>query len=310
MFNWIKTLCVVGAVAMLSACGGSEDQPPPNVVQTLQADPQYSILVEAVVAADLAETLSSPGPFTVFAPTNAAFASLLTELGVTKEALLANKPLLTTVLTYHVLPAAVAKASVPLGKAITTVQGGIFKIDSVGADLTITDGRNRLSKIVATDLTASNGVIHTIDKVILPADKTIVQTAQAIPDFSILVEAVVAADLVDALSAVGPLTVFAPTNAAFAALLEELGVTKEALLANKPLLTAVLTYHVLDGRVLKADVPVGPAITTLQGETFTVDATLTITDQRGRTAGIAATDVLASNGVIHVIDKVILPSAD
>ncbi len=307
MFNWIKSLCVVGAVAMLSACGGSDD-PPPNIVQTLQADPQYSILVEAVAAADLVETLNGSGPFTVFAPTNTAFASLLTELGVTKEQLLANTELLTAVLTYHVLPSSVPKASVPLGKAIGTVQGGIFKIDSVGADLIVTDGRNRTSKITATDLGASNGVMHTIDKVILPADKNIVQTAQGIPDFSILVEAVVAAELVEALSAAGPLTVFAPTNAAFAALLEELGVSKEALLANKPLLTAVLTYHVLDGRVLKADVPVGPAIETLQGETFTVDATLTITDQRGRTAGIDTTDVLASNGVIHVIDKVILPA--
>jgi uncharacterized surface protein with fasciclin (FAS1) repeats len=307
MFNWIKSLCVVGAVALLSACGGSDD-PQPNLVQTLQADAQYSILVEAVVAADLAETLNGSGPFTVFAPTNAAFASLLTELGVTKAQLLANTELLTAVLTYHVLPSSVPKASVPLGKAIGTVQGGIFKIDSVGADLIVTDGRNRTSKIVATDLGASNGVIHTIDKVILPADKNIVQTAQGIPDFSILVEAVVAAELVEALSAAGPLTVFAPTNAAFAALLEELGVSKEALLANKPLLTAVLTYHVLDGRVLKADVPVGPAIETLQGETFSVDATLTITDQRGRTAGIDTTDVLTSNGVIHVIDTVILPA--
>jgi uncharacterized surface protein with fasciclin (FAS1) repeats len=285
MFNWIKTLCVVGVVAVLSACGGSDNDPPANAVQTLQADPQYSILVEAVAAANL-----------------------LTELNVSKEQLFADKPLLTAVLTYHVLGASVAKASVPLGKAIGTVQGGIFKVDGVGSDLFITDGRNRTSKIVATDLSTSSGVIHTIDKVILPADKTIVQTAQAIPDFSILVEAVVAAELVDALSAAGPLTVFAPTNAAFADLLEELGVSKDALLANKPLLTAVLTYHVLDGRVLKADVPVGPGIETLQGETFTVDATLTITDQRGRTAGIAATDVLASNGVIHVIDKVILPS--
>jgi uncharacterized surface protein with fasciclin (FAS1) repeats len=278
-------------------------------VQTaIAANPEFTTLVEALTAAGLVTTLQGPGPFTVFAPTNAAFGNLLTELGLSKEQLLANKPLLTSVLTYHVLGASVAKASVPLGKAITTVQGGIFKVDTVGADLIITDGRNRTSKIVGTDLSTGNGLIHTIDKVLLPADKTLVQTAQGIPDFSILVEAVVAAGLVDALSAAGPLTVFAPTNAAFADLLEELDVTKEALLANTELLTAVLTYHVLNGRVLKADVPVGAPIATLQGDSFTVDATLTITDQRERTAGIAATDVLASNGVIHVIDKVILPA--
>lgn len=100
---------------------------------------------------------------------------------------------------------------------------------------------------------------------------------------------------------------FAPTNTAFAALLSELGVSKEALLANKALLTKVLTYHVVSGRVLKADVPVGAAVTTLQGETLTVNASLAITDQRGRSANIIATDVLTSNGVIHAIDKVILP---
>jgi uncharacterized surface protein with fasciclin (FAS1) repeats len=171
----------------------------------------------------------------------------------------------------------------------------------------ITDGRNRISKITATDVQASNGVIHLVDKVLLPGDKTIVQTAQAIPDFSILVEAVVAADLAATLSQPGPFTVFAPTNAAFAALLTELGLTKEQLLADKPLLVKVLTYHVLSGAVLKADVPLGTAVTTLQGDTLTVDATLAITDQRGRRAAITATDVLNSNGVIHVIDKVILP---
>jgi uncharacterized surface protein with fasciclin (FAS1) repeats len=112
---------------------------------------------------------------------------------------------------------------------------------------------------------------------------------------------------VDTLNAAGPFTVFAPTNAAFAKLLTELGVTKEQLLANKALLTQVLTYHVLPARVLKAEVPVGTAITTVQGQTFTVDASLAITDQRGRKAAITATDVLARNGVIHVIDTVILP---
>ena len=260
-----------------------------------------------MVAADLATTLSSPGPLTVFAPTNDAFAALLAELGVTKAQLLADKALLTAVLTYHVLPARVLQADVPAGKAITTVQGGIFKVDAVGADLVITDGRNRTAKITATDLTASNGVIHVIDKVILPADKNIVQTAQALPDFSILVDAVVAANLQGTLAGTGPFTVFAPTNAAFAALLAELGVTKEQLLADVPLLTRVLTYHVVSGRVLKADVPVGAAIATVEGGTFTIDAGLAITDQRARRSAIVATDVLASNGVIHVVDRVLLP---
>ena len=170
------------------------------------------------------------------------------------------------------------------------------------------DAYDRTAKITATDLEASNGVIHVIDRVLLPADKTVVETAQALPDFSILVEAVVAANLQGTLSGTGPFTVFAPTNDAFAALLAELGVSKDELLADVPLLTRVLTYHVVNGRVLKAGVPVGPDIATVEGGTFTVDASLTMTDQRGRSAGIVATDVLASNGVIHVVDKVILPA--
>jgi uncharacterized surface protein with fasciclin (FAS1) repeats len=297
---------------VLVACGSENADagtpPTQNIVQLAQGNPDLSILVEAVVAADLAGTLSGPGPFTVFAPTNAAFAALLTELGVTKAELLANKPLLTAVLQYHVLGARVAKAQIPLGKAITPLAGGFFKIDLSGADVVITDGRNRTAKITATDIAATNGLVHVVDRVILPADKNVVQTAQALPDFSILVEAVIAADLAGTLSGPGPFTVFAPTNAAFAALLAELGVSKADLLANKPLLTAVLTYHVLGARVLKADVVPGAQPNTVQGENFSISAALVITDKRARTSNIVATDVLTSNGVIHVIDRVILPS--
>jgi len=309
MFDWLKRLAALTALALVAACGGSDDDDPPrNVVQVAQGDARFSILVEAVTAADLATTLSGAGPYTVFAPTNDAFAALLTELGVTKDQLLADKPLLTAVLSYHVLPARVAKAAVPLGEPITPLDGGIFKIDAVGADLVVTDGRNRTAKIVLADVAASNGVIHAIDKVLLPADKNIVETAIANPSFSILVEAVVAADLADTLSGAGPFTVFAPTDAAFAALLTELGISKADLLADTALLTKVLTYHVVPARVLKAQVPIGTPITTVEGGTLEVDGSLVITDERDRTANIAATDVLASNGVIHVIDKVILPA--
>ena len=313
MLIWLKRIAALSAVTFIAACGGSDDPPPTlapvgNVVQVAQGNPDFSILVEAVTAADLGATLSGPGPFTVFAPTNAAFAALLTELGLTKAQLLANKPLLTSVLTYHVLPARVFKAGIPLGEHITTVEGGFFKIEAEGSAVVITDARNRKSNIVATDIRANNGIIHAVDKVLLPGDKNIVQTASALPDFSILVEAVVAANLGGTLSGPGPFTVFAPTNAAFAALLAELGVTKAQLLANTALLTKVLTYHVVEGVVLKAEVPVGAPITTVEGETFSVSAALAITDKRGRVSNITATDVLTSNGVIHVIDKVILPA--
>ena len=302
----LMAAAVGASTTLLQACGGGDDEPHRNIVEVAQNTPDLSILVEAVVAAGLAPTLST-GTLTVFAPTNAAFAALLTELGVTKQALLANKPLLTAVLTYHVLSSTVPLASVPVGKAITPVGGGFFKIESTGG-LKITDGRNRVSNITANDIQASNGVVHLVDRVLLPANKDIVATAQALPDFSILVEAVVAAGLVETLQGTGPFTVFAPTNAAFAALLAELGVSKAALLADKALLTKVLTYHVLPSRVLKAEVPVGKPITTVQGQTFTINASLQITDQNARVANLVGTDVFTSNGVIHVVDRVLLPA--
>lgn len=312
MLDWTRRLFTLALVSSLAACGGSDEitlDPPQNIVQVAQTDSRFTVLAEAVVAADLAPALSAPGPLTVFAPTNDAFNALLAELGITKAQLLADKPLLTAVLQYHVLGAQVLRADVPLGRAVMPLAGGIFKVESTSSGLVITDGRNRRANITATDIRASNGVIHVIDKVLLPANRNIVQTAIAsAPEFSILVEAVVAANLQGTLSGTGPFTVFAPTDAAFAALLAELGVTKEALLADTALLTRVLTYHVLPSRVLKAEVPVGPAITTVQGGSFAVDATLAITDARGRKSNITATDVLTSNGVIHVIDKVLLPA--
>lgn len=301
----------LAAAAVITGCGSSDDPTPvvsPDIVELAQATPDLSILVEAVVGAELVDTLKGAGPFTVFAPTNAAFAALLTELGLTKAQLLADKALLQTVLTYHVLPAKVERAQVPLGKAVSTVQGSILKVDSSGTDLTITDGRNRSARILTTDIQAKNGVIHTIDKVILPANKNTVETAQALPQFSVLVEAVLAANLQGTLSGAGPFTVFAPSNDAFTALLAELNISKADLLADTALLTKVLTYHVLAGRALKADVPVNTPLTTVQGGTISVSSTFVIGDQRGRNSNITATDVLTSNGVIHVIDKVLLPA--
>jgi uncharacterized surface protein with fasciclin (FAS1) repeats len=298
-----------------------------SIAEIASKTPALSSLVAALGFAsnngDLVTLLSNTGTFTVFAPTNQAFDALAVELlGAGKKAadllVPANKDLVRAVLQYHVLGTVVKKSAIPFGKPINPVLAGddIFKIDKVKAKddddddkmLIITDGRNRKSEIIATNIKANNGIVHVIDKVILPADKDIVQTAIAsAPEFSILVEAVVAAGLADALKAPGPLTVFAPTNAAFADLLAELKITKAALLADKALLTQVLTYHVVPGLVLKAQVPVGKPITTLEGDTFAVNGKFKITDQAGRISSIVATDVLAKNGVIHVIDKVILP---
>jgi len=145
-----------------------------------------------------------------------------------------------------------------------------------------------------------------------PAPKNIVQIAQSDENFSILVQAVVRAGLVDALSAEGPLTVFAPTNAAFAALLEELDVESLDDISDE-LLIDVLKYHVVSGKVLAGDLSDEQEVAPILGDnqTFTIDLTggaKKIVDANDRVANITTTDIEASNGVIHVIDKVILPS--
>ena len=156
-----------GSTVLLQACGGSdEEEPGPDIVETLQANAQFSILVEAVVAADLVDALKVEGPLTVFAPTNDAFAALLTELGVSKEALLADRALLTQVLLYHVVNGRVLQAGIPVGAPIVTRQGNSF---TVNAELRITDARGRVTNIVDTDVITGNGVVHVVDRVLLPA---------------------------------------------------------------------------------------------------------------------------------------------
>ena len=303
--TFLKLSVAAAATAALAACGGGDDAQL-DIVGVLQADRSSASWSKRSSPQVWSPRCRAPARSPCSRRRTPRSLHCWRELKVTKDQLLANKALLTRVLTYHVLAAKVPAASVPVGKTITTVETGVFKIESTGG-LKITDESNRVSNITLTDVAASNGVIHVIDKVLLPSDKDIVAMAQSLPDFSILVEAVVAAGLVTTLQGPGPFTVFAPTNAAFAAALTELGMTKDALFANTALLTSVLTYHVVAARVLKAEVPIGKPITSVQGETFTIDASLKITDQRARVAGISATDVFASNGVIHVIDKVILP---
>lgn len=293
------------SVPLLQACGGGDDAAElPNVVQLAQATPDLSILVEAVVAAGLTDTLST-STVTVFAPTNAAFAALLTELGISKQALLADKALLTQVLTFHVLGSRVLRNEVPLGKAIEPLGDGFFKVESDTA-LRITDGRNRVAQITTTDILARNGVVHLIDRVLLPASRDIVQLAQARPELSLLVEAVIAAGLDPALQAPGPLTVFAPTNAAFDALPAG---TVQTLLKpeNKAKLQAVLKFHVL-GAAVESSALAGKTLTsppTLQGGTLAIDGRNGVTVAGAK---VVAADIRASNGIIHVIDKVLLPA--
>lgn len=272
--------------------------PPQDIVDVAVGAGSFNTLVAAVQAAGLEETLRSKGPFTVFAPTDEAFAKLPEG---TVEALLADPEALAEILLYHVVPGKVMAADVSDGLEAETAQGSTvsFAIHS--------DGTPAINEalITATDIEAFNGVIHVIDTVILPPDD-IVDTAIAAGSFETLVAAVQAAGLEEALRGEGPFTVFAPTDAAFAKLPAG---TVEALLADPEALADILLYHVIEGKVLAASVTDGLEAETLQGSTVSFaihsDGTPAINE-----ALIIATDIMASNGVIHVIDSVILPPAE
>ncbi len=270
--------------------------PSQDITEIAIADGRFTTLVAALGAADLVGTLQGDGPFTVFAPTDDAFAALPAG---TVDALLADIPTLTDILLYHVVSGEVFSSDVVSLSSADTVQGQPVLIN-------VEDGKVMINgaEVIITDIRATNGVIHVIDSVILPPSMDIVETAVADGRFTTLVAAVQAAGLVDALQGAGPLTVFAPTDDAFAALPAG---TVEALLADIPTLTDILLYHVVDGRFLASDVLGMESAATLQGEsvTFSLDMDKAMVDD----AQIIITDLLTSNGVIHVIDAVILPAS-
>ena len=268
--------------------------PDKNVVEIAAGNPQFSTLVAAVQAAGLADTLSGKGPFTVFAPTNAAF----NKLGkATIDALLADPEKLKGILTYHVLQGAAYSGDAAKLAVASTVNGAPVKFGSANGRLQI-NGAN----ITSANLLGTNGVIHVIDTVILPPDKTVVEIAAADRQFSTLVAAVQAAGLVETLSGKGPFTVFAPTDAAFAALGKE---TIDALLADPEKLKAILTYHVAGEAIYSSDLSAKGSFTSVNGApaAFKLEGGSAYING----AKITAANILASNGVIHVIDAVILP---
>ena len=274
-----------------------------DIVDTAVADGRFTTLVTAVEAAGLVETLKGEGPFTVFAPTDDAFAAL--PAGTLESLLLPeNKQQLTDILLYHVVPGKVMAADVTGLTSATTVLGKDIAIKVDMGNVYINE-----AKVIITDIETSNGVIHVIDAVILPpaeeAANTIVDIAVADGRFTTLVAAVEAADLVETLSGEGPFTVFAPTDDAFAAL--PAGTLESLLLPeNKQALTDILLYHVVPGKVMAADVTGLTSATTVLGK----DITITVKDGNvflNDTVEVIITDIEASNGVIHVIDAVLLP---
>lgn len=296
-FAGVLSLAVVLVSSVFAVAGDKKD-----IVDTAVTAGSFKTLVAAVQAADLVETLKGKGPFTVFAPSDEAFAKL--PAGTVEDLIKPeNKEKLVAILTYHVVPGKVLAKDVVKLTAAKTVQGQEVAIKVADGKVTV-DNAN----VVKTDIECSNGVIHVIDSVIIPAEKSstpdIVDTAVKAGKFNTLVAAVKAAGLVETLKGEGPFTVFAPTDEAFAKLPKG---TVESLLKpeNKEKLIAILTYHVVPGKVMAKDVVNLTEAKTVQGSAVKIAVNGGKVSIDG--ANVVKTDIETSNGVIHVIDAVILP---
>jgi transforming growth factor-beta-induced protein len=297
--NYIKnalTLMVVIVLSALLSPVRANAANPATVVDIIVNSENHNTLEAAVVAANLAGTLSGDGPFTVFAPTDAAFAALPAG---TLDALLADPSGdLTQILLYHVVGAKAMSTDLSNGQIIATLQGKSVAV-------TIKDGKVYINnaQVTVADVVADNGVVHVIDVVLLPSRVTVADVIINSENHNTLEAAVGAANLGGALSGVGPFTVFAPTDAAFAALPAG---TLDALLADPSGdLTQILLYHVVGAKAMSTDLSNGQTIVTLQGKSVTV----TINDGKVyiNNAQVTVADIVADNGVVHVIDAVLLP---
>ena len=274
---------------------------PKSIVDIVVESEDHNTLESAVVAAGLVETLSGEGPFTLFAPTDAAFAALPEG---TLDTLLADPSgQLTDILLYHVVAGKAMSSDLSDGQMIETVLGQDITVTITSEGVYIND-----AMVTVADIEATNGVVHVIDAVLLPSTKSVVDIVVESEDHSILESALISAGFVETLSGEGPFTVFAPTDAAFADLLTELGVASLGDI-DAETLAAVLQMHVVTGKVMSGDLTEGLMVNTLQGEeiTFSLMGGVSITDPNDRMSYVIAADLEATNGVVHVIDKVILP---
>lgn len=306
-------LAVLALSASLTGCGNDHDEtvlPAPKNLAQVASEQGFTALGAAVAKAGIANTLTDPNAqLTVFAPTDAAFNALAVRLGFADATAMVNAlpaTALQSILTYHVLPARRASGDLT---AAGTSQATAYTYAGAPARLAfdfasgvkITDAALTVANVTTTNVTASNGVIHVVDKVLVPPGVlNVVQMAQANPQFSSLVGAVVSANLQGTLGGAGPFTVFAPTNAAFAAAPQGLSPAQ---------LRTVLTYHVVNGQVLSTQIPFGTPVATVAGQNIVISSGTppTIRDTTATAARITAVDVRASNGVIHVVDKVLIP---
>lgn len=289
------------ATAPGDTCGNSKNttaSAQKSILETATAAGSFNTLAAALKAGDLLDPLSGKGPFTVFAPTDEAFAKLekgQLELLLKPE----NKALLQSILTYHVVSGSVDAKHVVKSKALQTLNGQRIDVSATDKGVMI-DG----AKVVTTDIQCSNGVIHVIDSVIMPSTEDIIQTAVGAGSFKTLASLLQAAQLVEALQGEGPFTVFAPTDEAFAkvdsATLETLGKPE-----NRDQLASILKFHVVPGRVYADEVVKSEMLKTLQGHALEVRSSDEAVLVNG--ARVVQADIETTNGVIHVIDSVLIP---
>lgn len=302
-----KQTLIYGMIALmgifiLTGCEKKEDDMKQTADMTIaeyaSSDANFSILVQALAKAELVNVLNGTGNFTVFAPTNDAFNALFDDLGISGIDAL-TKETLTPILLYHVLGTEAKSSMIATGyyKTLSPAQGSTL---SLKVDVASGVKLNKTTNVTTADVDVKNGVIHVIDRVMLPP--TVVGQALNNDSFSILVQAVVKANLVDVLNGAGPFTIFAPTNAAFQTLFTTLGISGIADLTAEQLVP-ILTYHVVSGNVLSTQLQAGN-VETLNGS---ITVSLSPVPTINGSSKIVATDVQASNGVIHVIDQVLLP---
>jgi uncharacterized surface protein with fasciclin (FAS1) repeats len=308
---------ILCSAVFVSSCKKSETVTPAtvdpkNVVQVLQSDSNYNLLVAAVVKTDLAQALSDATKnYTVFAPKNNAFRALgIVDAAVLNTLTTVQLAELKSTLLYHVLGSKIKAAGVPAGPNanVATLNTASVYVTNKTAGVFVNGNQVKIA-----DIDATNGVIHSIDAVLLPATGNLKATLASDPNFSLLVTAVLKADSTDnaisnALTGAGPLTVFAPTNAAFSSI--GLGTQASINAKTSAELRKILLYHVVAGRVFSSDLSAGN-VPTVQGQNVTIGltggATVTGVGNAGNPSKIIAVNALASNGVIHQIDRVLLP---
>lgn len=295
-----------------------------TVVDIIAGDSRLSTLLAAAVAIDAPSALAGAGPVTILAPNNAAFAAALDALGLTVDDLVGDPDLLRQILFYHIIPGSYSAADLIAAGRLPTLEGNAVDVRVSTRTADFGAIINRFARILRPDrLAADGGYVHTIDSVLLPPSvaaslgvtqdpgPTIAEVAAENGSFNTLVAALGAAGLADTFNdpLAGPFTVFAPTDEAFAAALAALGVSAEDLLADTELLTSILQYHVVRGRVPAEEVVTLESATTLQGSDIAItvqDGNVVLNDS----VNVVLTNVQASNGIIHVIDAVLLPPSE